>query len=382
MAVVAVCATSFVEEAVDEDQPETMRRTTGLDDAFRGALQEFGGKIDLRQIYTTVNMCRPPYPLVSDNPAITTDHTTKLLFDRDSRKPDVQVSLTHQCIEDSKVHAFHATPKFESAIAPLSTSIPNLFDPPPSYNDSVSDVPPDYTTSTDLASRKLDYTDLPPPPYILSPTFSRNETLIRNPITKPAIDFSTPVHVRQHVGKKAKQAQKQAQKDKWADEGDEGIGGDAGDQSGHGAGGGDGGAGAGGGGNGGDGAGGGDDGWDDVGAGKGKKGKKNKKKNGFSWDEEEDEEKKKEDEAKKAADEAAGDVWGTEPTSGVTGRAAGGEANPNDEWGTAMQAGGKKNKKKNKKVQTDLFLLDAPSVAMRSSSRPALDSAPDLRNWR
>ncbi|KAL9065991.1 MAG: hypothetical protein Q9157_007288, partial [Trypethelium eluteriae] len=352
MAAVAVRATHFVEEAVVEEHSEIMQWMTGLDEAYREGLQNFDRHIDFRQELTTADTCRQLQSQKTHLPDIAIDCRAGKL-DSNLTKLTFQVTRTLSAVIPS-LYDLDISRRLKSDIAPLSTSISLYADPPPSYDDSIADTPPDYTTTANLASKQLDYTNLPPPPYTRPCTRAKSTSPICDPFAKIAIDFSATHNARQHVSKKQKQAQKKAQIDKWAD-GDEGEAGkDNGDQDGEGGGGGDGGAGAGGGagggGDGGGGDGGGDDGWDDVGgAGKGKKAKK-KKKNAFAWEEDEDEQKKKEEEeAKKAEEEATNNVWGNEPTNGGAGAAAGGETNPDDEWGAFTQPGGKKNKKKTKK---------------------------------
>ena len=351
MAAAAVCAMRFAEEAVDEAQPETMQWMIGLDDAVQQASQHFEECINFMKKCTTGDPCRIPRPQISylSNPS-TIDCQAKETGNIDFVEQKCRITQPYQFVSAILFNDLNISSKLESTITSSLISIPNLFESPPSYNDSISDVPPDYTTTTELASQKLDYIHTPPPPYAHSCTDRKRTLLIRDPIANPCIDFSTTHNVRQHANKKAKQAAKKAQKDKWAD-GDEGgtagAGGEDGEQNGDGAAGGSGGAGSGGGGNGGDG---GDDEWDDVGAGKGKKGKKNKKKSAFAWDEEEDEQKKKEEEAQKVEDETGKNVWDDEPTNG-------GDVQPNDAWGEFAQVGSKKNKKKNKKVNPYLRFL-------------------------
>lgn len=180
---------------------------------------------------------------------------------------------------------------------------------PPRYEEAVAHLPPDYTTACATANLALGAKDGP-----------RNTTA--------DIDWSRLDNIRTYAKKKAKQAAKQAQKDKWADSGDEGENAPpaGGGDDGAGGDGGDGGAGAGGDGGdppgGGDGGGGDDEDW----FGGGKKSKKDKKKKKNIWDLDEDEE------AKKADEPAAG---GEDPA------AAAGEADPVDEWASFAPAGKK-----------------------------------------
>jgi len=167
------------------------------------------------------------------------------------------------------------------AIQPLDL----FFTPPPSYEDSLADVPPDYTGTDAVAviSSLVDVKiDLGFPDAAAAATRRDSQQS-----SDDKLDFNQPYGIRSHA-KKAKKAAKAAQKEKWADDdgekkeeppADDGAGGDAG--------GGDGGGDAGGGGDGGDGGGdppggdGGDDPEDIWGAAGGGKKKKKKKKNAW-----------------------------------------------------------------------------------------------------
>lgn len=150
---------------------------------------------------------------------------------------------------------------------------------PPSYEESLADVPPDYTATDALANVQglVDVKlDLGLPEAGLRNSQRRSDV---------KVDLTEPQGIRYHAKKKAKAAAKGAQKDKWGDEeekkeeppADDGAGGDAG--------GGDGGGDAGGGGEGGGdppgGDGGGEDPDDIWGAAGGGKKKKKKKKNAW-----------------------------------------------------------------------------------------------------
>lgn len=150
---------------------------------------------------------------------------------------------------------------------------------PPSYEDSLADVPPDYT-GTDAAAVVNSLVDvklgLDFPDAVATSRDSQRRSDARP-------DFNQPHGIRYHA-KKAKKAAKAAQKEKWADDdgekkeeppADDGAGGDAG--------GGDTGGDAGGGDGGGDppGGDGGDDPDDIWGAAGGGKKKKKKKKNAW-----------------------------------------------------------------------------------------------------
>lgn len=155
--------------------------------------------------------------------------------------------------------------------------------PPPTYEESLQDLPPDYTTTEALAAFQL-------PQDVKDSVGEILTNLKLYPSTGDAhdkIDVSEIEGIRSYGGKKAKQAAKKAQQAKWADSdneegnGEGADGGAGGDDNG----GGDDGAGAGAGGDGGDPPGGGDGGdggdgdiWD---TGSKKKDKKKKKKNAW-----------------------------------------------------------------------------------------------------
>lgn len=183
------------------------------------------------------------------------------------------------------------------------TQAPQIGAAPPPYDDCVADLPLDYSLTETLATVQLHKSGLEGPEKDATLAFAIPRS------TPDDIDWTSPAGLRVHAKKKAKQAAKSAQKDKWAgsddegekppgEDGEGGAGDGAGGEGGSGAGG-DGGDPPGDGGNGGDGGDGGDD-W--TGATAGKKGKK-KKKN--AWEEYEAEEA-----ARKAEEEAAanGDV--------------------------------------------------------------------------
>lgn len=194
--------------------------------------------------------------------------------------------------------------------------------PPPSYEDSLCDLPPDYT-----------FTDA----FATAQTIADQSGLPKPSIGSEKLDLSALEGIRSYAKKKDKKAAKQAATSKWAGDGDEEEKKEEGAEGGEdgNAGGGDDGAGAGGDGGdppgGGGGDGGGDDG-DDWNAGASKKGKKKKKKN--AWEEFEDEEVA----AKKADEEAAAVV-----DVPVTAVAA--DAPPEDDFGFSTGKKGKKGKK-------------------------------------
>lgn len=117
--------------------------------------------------------------------------------------------------------------------------------PPPSYEESLADVPPDYT-GTDAAAVVNSLVDvklrLDFPDAIATSRDSQRRSDAK-------LDFNEPYGIRYHA-KKAKKAAKTAQQAKWADDdgdkkdeppADDGAGGDAGGDGGGDAGGGDGG---------------------------------------------------------------------------------------------------------------------------------------------
>ena len=185
-------------------------------------------------------------------------------------------------------------------------------DPPPSYDDSITDQPPKYGPAEDLDKVQPGYVQQSKPPayeYVQCHNHERAKSTMT-----PSIDFDDTSNFRQAASKKAKKAQKQADQAKWADGGDEGNNeGGEGEQNGGDGGGsnnGDGGAG--------DGGGGGDD-WNDWDTGnKKKKGKKAKEEEKKKQEEEEEKKKQEEEAANKTnplswADDANGDLgddWG------------------------------------------------------------------------
>lgn len=130
---------------------------------------------------------------------------------------------------------------------------------PPSYEESIADLPPDYTATDTLA-----VLDAASRPWEYCPTERKQEKSHTGLLELDLrVDLSKIEGIRSYANKKAKKAAKAAQQAKWADSGDEGEkneeGGD--NAGGDGAGGGDAGGGAGG--DGGDPPGGGDGGGND-----------------------------------------------------------------------------------------------------------------------
>lgn len=153
--------------------------------------------------------------------------------------------------------------------------------PPPTYEESFSDLPPDYTSTDALVT--VGYIGYAADAIASQDGKAGKTSTALGPFEATVdIDLSTITGIRECANKKAKQAAKQAQQAKWNESGDEGnanggAGGADGDQNGSGDGAGAGGDAPGGG----DGGGGGDDEWFN-GAGGGNK-KKDKKKKKNAW---------------------------------------------------------------------------------------------------
>ena len=212
----------------------------------------------------------------------------------------------------------------------LHTPDPRPYDqPPPSYDDAIKDLPPDYSTLAPLAKQKNLCGGCTPSIGTKDPT-ARSKS--------PLVNLDHPFGIREHKGagkkKKAKQAAAQQSTPPPNDDGDKSPppdenqgGGDGGSNAG-GSGDGDGGNdGDGGGGDGGD-----DDGWGDAWNTASKK--KDKKK------------KKEEEEEKKAAEEAAAAEAAANVNSNDLSWANDGSGNGDDSWADFAPAGKKKNKKK------------------------------------
>ena len=224
---------------------------------------------------------------------------------------------SHKSQDAFRVPAQAVEPRelWKAQIRPLQQ--PGQQSPPP-YEDSLSDLPPDYSPTDTSAVAYCDAGSLKP----LLPC-SGSEKL----------DLDSIDGIRSYANKKKKKA---AQAAKWNDdeeekkeEGADGAGGGEGGDNGGGEGGGEGaGDGAGGDPPGGDG-GGDENPEDDWFSGGGKKNKKKKKKNAF--EEFEEEEKKREEEEAKLAEEAGGEPPPAEP-----------EPDPIDDWGSFAPVGGKK----------------------------------------
>lgn len=250
---------------------------------------------------------------------------------------------------DSRLHCF------SKAAAALERDLkvpdlPSYFNPPPSYDDAISDLPPDYYAVAPLARQKNPvHQDAP----------ARTDAKSASPF---AIDFETPAGVREHKGgKKKKKAAAAPQKQESPpppDEGEKNDGG-GGEDGQNGDAGNDGGAGDGGDGGGGDdGNGGGDGGDDDWGGWATTTTKKKSKKKQKEEEEEmkrkeeeerlareEEERKAKEEEEQRAADEAAAAAASNNNNLSWADEADG---NGDDSWAGFNTVGKKKNKKKGK----------------------------------
>lgn len=228
---------------------------------------------------------------------------------------------------------------------------------PPSYDEALLDAPPDYTTTSELATVRLLNDTSKPPPY------ASNWPPDQDMKKRPTVDFLCTDGIREHAGKKNRQAAKKAQQAKWSEP--DNVDNNKNDD-GNGDGNGDGGEGAGNGGDdngdGGDGNGGGPPGGDgggDEDENNNKKKKKDKKKK-KKWEEDEEEE---EQAAPKEAEEAVPAQVDAMPTLD-----AAGDANPDDEWGFQNTKSKKKGKKGKVGMQLDpahdlfqIFMLNCPA---------------------
>ncbi|KAI9795686.1 MAG: hypothetical protein M1835_005362 [Candelina submexicana] len=257
--------------------------------------------------------------------------------------------------------------KFEP-VHPSKASLSPYDAPPPSYDEAITDEPPDYSGTEALAHAHLIHKTSKSPSFQDAGYQQLQSPIFEDPTVLPSIDFFAPSSIRTHANKKAKQAAKKAQQAKWDDSGDEGDknegeGGDGGGANGGGGGGsnnGDGGAG--------DGDGDGDE-WD-YGNKKGKKGKKGKaaaEEEEKRKKEEEEKKKKEEEEKRKKKDDEAAFVggWGNTPGD------AGGDANAEDEW-SGFQTG-KKGKKGKKGKAADPIVPKPAGVAAEVPSFDDID---------
>ena len=200
---------------------------------------------------------------------------------------------------------------------------------PPSYSESIADLPPDYAETVPrpnaVAQIQRKSTVLVTLPDFDMPGRGKGLLPPIGPMSSGEVDWKDTSTFKQTAGKK--KAQKKADQAKWADgSGDEGAkdgGGDGGE------GGGEGGGDAGGGAGGDEGGGGGGDDWAEWDTGKKKKGKKAK----------EDEKKKKEEE------EAAAAKKEEEPKNPLSWA----DEDPGDDWGAYTTTTAKKDKKDKKK---------------------------------
>jgi len=254
----------------------------------------------------------------------------------------------------------------------ITLSIPAPYGaPPPSYHDAVADAPPDYTTADILAEAHIDERRSSPPYPGARRQEQETSSLLKDPMTPPAVDFGDTSSFQTHGNaKKKKQAQKQADQAKWAnsdaEEGNKEAG--EGEENGGGAGGS----------NNGDGGGGGDDDdwWDPGKKKKGKKGRGGVDEEEEKRKKEEEEEKKKEEEDEKQKQEEDAAANGDNALSWAD---SVGDANPDDEWAgfTATTKKGKKNNKKGKvSVVSDRTVVFQLNVSLGSGPRPSPPSPP------
>ncbi|KAI9782700.1 MAG: hypothetical protein M1839_004687 [Geoglossum umbratile] len=76
---------------------------------------------------------------------------------------------------------------------------------PPTYEESVSDVPPDYSCTDTLASSRFEpQHNIAPPDYSPCDLHGSDNQPFEDPLRKIAIDFSSTYNVRQHAGGKKK----------------------------------------------------------------------------------------------------------------------------------------------------------------------------------
>lgn len=175
---------------------------------------------------------------------------------------DRNASAKH-CVRSTEVAARHSAGSTKKGVErelfkPWRSPEPHVA-PPPSYEESVADLPPDYTNTDGLAV--VHFSKLPLEGSGLERKQEHKSDVGLFGRDTP-VDLSAKEGIRSHANKKAKKAAKAVQQAKWADSDDEGKkeGDDGGNAGGDGAGGGDAGGGAGG--DGGDPPGGGDDGGD------------------------------------------------------------------------------------------------------------------------
>lgn len=251
---------------------------------------------------------------------------------------------------------------------------PPSYDTLPSYDDCVSDLPPDYTQTDALARMQALY-QIDHLRERSQKTSKDQKLWTDGGLLQPKVDFSSSEHFRSHVSKKDKKAAKAKKQAAWGDEDNEGEkpageGGEENGGNGGGEGGGDGAGGAGGG-DGGDG-GDGDD-WDAWGTGKKKKkGKKKQQEEEEEQRRKEEEEQKKKEEEEAAAAAGMGDSAWTDKT---------GDAAADDGWGDGFAtAGSKKKKGKKGKVRVagsirgllaaDMYRTRTQSLRHRHRNRP------------
>lgn len=79
---------------------------------------------------------------------------------------------------------------------------PSYTKPPPSYDDAICDLPPDYSTLPLLAERKTDVTTAAPQTPAAKSRY-QSSSLLKDGSQDVYIDFENPVGVREHKKKKA-----------------------------------------------------------------------------------------------------------------------------------------------------------------------------------
>lgn len=196
------------------------------------------------------------------------------------------------CLQDNRAnHKLDLVTDLTSCLPTRSSEPPSYDQPPPTYDDVIYDLPPEYSALPPLAQRKS--TAIFFAPRIPQISHKSSSSLLKDRMLDVRIDFENPTGVREHKKKKPAVAKKAAPPPSppppppppagGADGGDDNANGDGGSGDAGGAGGGD------------EGDGDGDD-WGDWNV----NGKKDKKK---KLEEEEEERKAKEEEERKAKEE-------------------------------------------------------------------------------
>jgi hypothetical protein len=208
--------------------------------------------------------------------------------------------------------------------------------PPPTYDDALNDLPPEYSIHPTTAEARVILRD-GTPSNLLPKNGAETPYTRDKPSPSIIIDFESAAGIRQRVSKKQKKAAKKVAQEKWGGDDEDEDKTQDGNQDGTGGDGGGDGGNAGGDGGGDGGGGGGGDGWDDWATGGSKKKNKKKKK-----EEEEDEERKRQEE-----EEAAAAAKATTTTNNLSWADEMNDANPDDEW-AGFTSVGKTDKKKKK----------------------------------